>query len=67
MFPLKPADFDFKAQTVTISKTYHRMKGKDIVTSPKTVKSNRTIKMPEFLCEEMQDYLRQLYQVHPNS
>jgi len=61
-----PADFDFKAQTVTISKTYHRMKGKDIITSPKTAKSNRTIKMPEFLCEEMQDYLCQLYQVHPD-
>ena len=66
LLALTPADFDFKAQTVTISKTYHRMKGKDIITSPKTAKSNRTIKMSEFLCEEMQDYLRQLYQVHPN-
>ena len=66
LLALTPADFDFKAQTVTISKTYHRMKGKDIITSPKTAKSNRTIKMPEFLCEEIQDYLRQLYQVHPN-
>jgi integrase len=42
------------------------MKGKDIITSPKTAKSNRTIKMPEFLCEEMQDYLRQLYRVQPD-
>ena len=66
LLALTPEDFDFKAQTVTISKTYHRMKGEDIITSPKTAKSNRTIKMPEFLCEEMQDYLRQLYQVHPN-
>ena len=66
LLALTPADFDFKTQTATISKTYHRMKGKDVVTSPKTAKSNRTIKMPEFLCEEMQDYLRQLYQVHPD-
>ena len=49
LLALIPADFDFKAQTVTISKTYHRMKGKDIITSLKTDKSNRTIKMPEFL------------------
>jgi integrase len=42
------------------------MKGKDIITSPKTAKSNRTIKMPEFLCEEMQDYLRQLYKALPD-
>ena len=56
LLALAPADFDFEVQTVTISKTYHRMKGKDIITSPKTIKSNRTIKMPEFLCEEMQDY-----------
>jgi hypothetical protein len=27
MLALTPADFDFKVQTVTISKTYHRMKG----------------------------------------
>ena len=39
LLALTPADFDFKAQTVTISKTYLRMKGKDIVTSPKTAKS----------------------------
>ena len=30
-------------------------------TSPKTKKSNRTINMPDFLCEEMQDYLSMFY------
>ena len=33
---------------------------------PKTPKSNRTIKMPEFLCEEMQDYMKQLYRIGKN-
>ena len=32
-----------------------------MITSPKTKKSNRIIKMPKFLCEEMQDYLQMLY------
>ena len=38
-----------------------RLHGEDVITSPKTRKSNRTIKMPQFLCEEMQDYLGMLY------
>lgn len=48
LLALTPADFDFEKQTVTISKTYHRSKGRDIITSPKTAKSNRTVKMPRF-------------------
>ena len=37
------------------------MMDKDVITTPKTKKSNRTIKMPHFLCEEMQEYLGMLY------
>ena len=66
LLALTPADFDFEKQTVTISKTYHRSKGRDIITSPKTKKSNRTIKMPPFLCEEMQEYIKMLYDIQPD-
>ena len=38
-----------------------RLHGEDVITTPKTKKSNRMIKMPKFLCEEMQDYLQMLY------
>ena len=31
------------------NKSYQRLKGQDVITSPKTKKSNRTIKMPKFL------------------
>ena len=61
LLALTPADFNFKAETVTINKSYQRLKGEDVITTPKTPKSNRVIKMPKFLCEEMQDYLKQLY------
>ena len=61
MLALTPKDFDFKAETVTISKSYQRLKGKDVITTPKTKKSNRTIKMPKFLCEEMQEYINMFY------
>ena len=63
LLALTPADFDFEKQTVMISKTYHRSKGRDIITSPKTKKSNRTIKMPPFLCEEIQEYIKMLYDI----
>lgn len=53
LLALTPADFDFERGTVKISKTYQRLKGKDVITSPKTKKSNRTIQMPDFLCEEI--------------
>ena len=66
LLALTPADFDFDRQTVTINKSYQRIGGRDIITDPKTPKSNRTIKMPEFLCEEMQDYMKQLYRIGKN-
>ena len=61
LLALTPKDFDFKAETVSINKSYQRLKGQDVITTPKTRKSNRVIKMPHFLCEEMQDYFKQIY------
>ncbi len=66
LLALRPSDFDFEKQTVKISKRYHRSKGRDIITTPKTAKSNRTIKMPKFLCEEIQEYMKMLYEVKPD-
>jgi integrase len=45
---LTMADFDFKVNTVRIDKSYQRLEGEDVITTPKTVKSNRTIKLPQF-------------------
>lgn len=61
LLALTAADFNFDKETVTINKSYQRLHGRDVITTPKTKKSNRTIKMPHFLCEEMQDYLGMLY------
>ena len=43
LLALTPADFDFEKQTVTISKSYQRIKSRDVITDPKTPKSNRVI------------------------
>ena len=61
MLALTAADFDFEKETVRINKSYQRLHREDVITTPKTKKSNRIIKMPKFLCEEMQEYLQMLY------
>lgn len=61
LLALTPADFDFQKKTVSITKSYQRLHGEDVITTPKTKKSNRTIQMPDFLCDEMQDYFSQIY------
>lgn len=61
LLALTPADFDFEKCTVTINKSYQRLNGQDLITTPKTEKSNRVITMPQFLAEEIQDYLKMLY------
>ena len=66
LLALTPTDFDFEAGTVSINKSYQRLKGKDVITTPKTKKSNRVIKMPKFLCGEMEDYLKMFYSTGAN-
>ena len=61
LLALTAADFDFEKETVRINKSYQRLHGEDVITTPKTKKSNRIIKMPKFLCEEMREYLQMLY------
>ena len=60
LLALTPADFDFEDKTVTITKTYHRINGEDVITTPKTTKSNRTITLPVFLCKEIERYMHKL-------
>jgi integrase len=61
LLALTPADFDFGKSTVSISKSYQRLNREDVITEPKTPKSNRIIKMPDFLCQEIQEYIKSLY------
>ena len=61
LLALTVGDFDFKNNMLTINKSYQRLHGEDVITTPKTEKSNRTIKMPQFLCDEMQEYLKMFY------
>ena len=65
LLALTPSDFDFEKGTVSITKSYQRLNGRDLITTPKTEKSNRVIRMPKFLVQEIQDYLKMLYGIGP--
>lgn len=67
LLALTRGDFDLDGRKLKINKTYQVVKGKELVTSPKTEKSNRVIELPEFLCREMQDYFDLLYKIDNNS
>ena len=66
LLALTPADFNFERKTVSITKSYQRIDGRDVITDPKTPKSVRDIVMPDFLVDEMRDYLKQLYGIGNN-
>ena len=66
LLALTPSDFDFEKKTLSISKSYQRFGGKDVITLPKTENSIRVINIPDFLCEEIQEYLDSLYGIKPD-
>ena len=54
-------DFDLENKTLTINKSFQRIKKEDYITEPKTEKSNRIISLPDFLVKEMEDFFASLY------
>lgn len=66
MLALTPSDIDFDNKTISITKTYNRIKGHDIISAPKTASSVRTISIPNFLCEELKEYMDMLYNPSPD-
>ena len=61
LLALSPADIDLDNKTISINRTYQRIEGKDVFTSPKTRKSKRKIPIPDFLCQELSDYIPSRY------
>ncbi len=61
MLALEKGDFDLQKHTMKIDKQLQVIDGVPYVMSPKTEKGYRTIELPEFLCDEMEDYFGMLY------
>lgn len=58
---MTPKDFDFEKNTLDITKSLQRIKKRDVVTPPKTPKSIRNIIIPDFVMDEVKDYMSKLY------
>ena len=61
LLALTPADFDLDKGTLSVTKTLHRKNGEDVITSPKTPQSIRIVAIPKFLCDELKDYFKMVY------
>ena len=66
LLALTPADIDFDKKTLTVNKSYQRLKGQDVITTPKTPKSRRTIPIPDGLCDCLKEYMTHCYELQPN-
>ena len=66
LLALTAEDIDIENRVISVNKTYYRLKGKDYVTTPKTPQSYRKVVIPEFLAEELSDYLDSLYGLKPD-
>lgn len=61
LLALTKEDIDLERKILHIRKSYQRLEKKDIITDPKTEKSIRDINLPDFLCDELEDYFGMLY------
>lgn len=61
MLALTLKDIDFKNKTIKINKSYQRLKKKDVITEPKTPRSNRVIGMTDKLTKILKDYIGMMY------
>ncbi len=63
---LTPADIDIDKGLITINKSYKRLNGEDIISTPKTPKSNRIITIPKGLGDCLSGYMAQCYELEPD-
>ena len=61
LLALTKDDIDFERNRISITKTYYRTGRQDIITEPKTKQSVRIIEIPEFLKQEIQNFVERQY------
>ena len=66
LLALSVGDFNMKEKTLSITKSYQRINGKDVITEPKTTKGKRVITLPDFLVTELEEYVSRLYGIMAN-
>jgi len=61
LLALTKRDIDFEQNRISITKTYYRTGRQDMVTEPKTKQSVRKIDIPEFLKQEIKNFVDSQY------
>jgi integrase len=61
------SDIDLENGTITINKTYQRLNGKDIIGTPKTPKSNRTVLIFPYLTDVIKGWKDKQYKLNEDS
>ena len=61
LLALTLADFSIEEKTLSITKSFQRIGGRDVITEPKTAKGKRVITLPDFLVMELEAYTEKLY------
>ncbi|CUX38035.1 Phage integrase family protein [Clostridium sp. C105KSO13] len=65
MLALTLKDTDFTENKISITKTRYRVAGKHLTNPPKTGSGERVVDIPEFLTEEIKEYISHLYKPGP--
>lgn len=60
LLALTPSDI-LSTKKIDINKNYDKIKGQELFLKPKTSKSKRCISIPDFLYEDIQNYISKLY------
>ena len=64
LLALTPADV-LPDRKLSINKNYAKVKGQELFLVPKTPKSKRTLAIPDFLYDNIQEYISRLYGIGP--
>lgn len=67
LLALERGDIDLEKGSLKIDKQLQRIKGENLITTPKSEKSNRVIDLPEFLCRELEDYFGMFYKIEKHT
>ena len=62
MLALTPADI-LPDKKLDINKSFAKMQGQELFLEPKTPKSKRKISIPDFLYDDIQEYISKLYEI----
>lgn len=57
LLALTKEDINFDSNQISITKTYYRTNRQDVITEPKTKQSVRVVEIPEFLKQEIKDFI----------